>query len=124
MDDFLEKFFPAVLAKKRAAAASESAYCKYDDQKLQAFTSSLYISALVSTFFSSYTTRHYGRKFTMLIAGLAFCLGVIFTAAAAEIIMLIIGRVLLGWGVGFANQVIHPYLKPCYSSCFFFHEFL
>lgn len=111
MDEFLAKFFPAVLAKKRAEAASESAYCKYDDQKLQAFTSSLYISALVSTFFSSYTTRHYGRKFTMLIAGFAFCFGVIFTAAAQEIIMLIIGRVLLGWGVGFANQVIHLYLQ-------------
>ncbi|XP_024382078.1 sugar transport protein MST4 [Physcomitrium patens] len=116
MDEFLAKFFPAVLEKKRAAAATESAYCKYDDQKLQAFTSSLYIAALVSTFFSSYTTMHYGRKATMLIAGIAFCLGVIFTAAAAEIIMLIIGRVLLGWGVGFANQAVPLYLSEMAPS--------
>jgi len=116
MDEFLAKFFPKVLAQKRAAAATESAYCKYDDQKLQAFTSSLYISALVSTFFSSYTTRNWGRKATMLIAGIAFCLGVVFTAAAQEIIMLIIGRVSLGWGVGFANQAVPLYLSEMAPS--------
>ncbi|KAG0582204.1 hypothetical protein KC19_3G042200 [Ceratodon purpureus] len=116
MDEFLAKFFPTVLEKKRAAAATESAYCKYDDQKLVAFTSSLYIAALVSTFFSSYTTRHWGRKATMLIAGIAFCLGVVLTAGAQEIIMLIIGRVCLGWGVGFANQAVPLYLSEMAPS--------
>lgn len=105
MDEFLAKFFPVVLAKKRAAAATENAYCKYNDQKLQAFTSSLYIAGLVATFFASYVTRNYGRKATMLCAGISFCVGVLLNAAAQEIIMLILGRIMLGVGVGFANQV-------------------
>lgn len=41
----------------------------------------------------------------MLSAGVAFCVGVVLNAAAQEIVMLILGRVLLGCGVGFANQV-------------------
>lgn len=116
MDEFLVKFFPAVLERKHAAASTENAYCKYNDQKLQAFTSSLYITALLSTFFSSYTTRHYGRKATMLISGVAFCGGVVFTAAAMNLVMLIIGRILLGWGVGFANQAVPLYLSEMAPS--------
>jgi MFS family permease len=104
MDDFLQKFFPTVLANKRKVAASKNAYCKYNNQKLQAFTSSLYIAGLVSTLFASFVTRRYGRRPTMLIAGLCFVLGVLFNASAQNLLMLILGRVLLGWGVGFANQ--------------------
>lgn len=132
MDDFLGKFFPQVLKKK--LAAKEDAYCKFNDQKLQAFTSSLYLAGLVSTFFASWVTRRYGRKATMLSAGVAFCIGVVLNAAAQEIVMLILGRVLLGCGVGFANQVpilhhsirLHiegiQYLNEClnvYLTCFF-----
>jgi MFS family permease len=104
MDDFLQKFFPAVLANKRKVGASKNAYCKYNNQKLQAFTSSLYIAGLVSTLFASLVTRRYGRRPTMLIAGLCFVLGVLFNTSAQNLLMLILGRVLLGWGVGFANQ--------------------
>jgi predicted MFS family arabinose efflux permease len=41
----------------------------------------------------------------MLIGGLVFLAGAIINAAAQNIAMLIIGRILLGIGVGFANQV-------------------
>jgi predicted MFS family arabinose efflux permease len=41
----------------------------------------------------------------MLIAGFFFIGGVIFNAAAQNLAMLIVGRILLGCGVGFANQV-------------------
>ena len=41
----------------------------------------------------------------MFIAGVFFIVGVILNAAALNIEMLIIGRILLGCGVGFANQV-------------------
>lgn len=43
----------------------------------------------------------------MLIAGVFFIAGVILNAAAMNLAMLIIGRILLGCGVGFANQVIN-----------------
>ncbi|RVW55456.1 Sugar transport protein 8 [Vitis vinifera] len=48
MDGFLIKFFPIVY--KRKLRAKEDNYCKYDDQYLQLFTSSLYLAALISSF--------------------------------------------------------------------------
>lgn len=41
----------------------------------------------------------------MLMGGLLFLAGGIINGAAQNIAMLIIGRVLLGLGIGFANQV-------------------
>lgn len=111
MDDFLAKFFPEVLRNKETSAATGDSYCQYDNQNLQLFTSSLYLAALVATFFASFVTRKYGRKATMLIAGLFFDVGVIFNAAAQDLPMLIIGRVLLGCGVGFANQGVPLFLS-------------
>lgn len=111
MPDFLKKFFPAVY-RKTIAKELGSNYCKYDNQGLQLFTSSLYIAGLVATFFASYTTRRLGRRLTMLIAGIFFIIGVILNAAAQDLAMLIIGRILLGCGVGFANQVSFLRLRP------------
>lgn len=104
MPDFLKKFFPVVYRKTQDPNI-ESNYCKYDNQGLQLFTSSLYLAGLTATFFASYTTRRFGRRPTMLIAGFFFIIGVVLNAAAQDLAMLIIGRILLGCGVGFANQV-------------------
>ncbi len=41
----------------------------------------------------------------MALGGLAFVLGSALQAAAPEIVQLVIGRILLGIGIGFANQV-------------------
>ncbi|KAF8718418.1 hypothetical protein HU200_025403 [Digitaria exilis] len=109
MDDFLGKFFPTVLKKKNED--KESNYCKYDNQGLQLFTSSLYLAGLTATFFASYTTRRLGRRLTMLIAGVFFIVGVIFNGAAQNLAMLIVGRILLGCGVGFANQAVPLFLS-------------
>lgn len=105
MPDFLKKFFPVVYRKTEEGKLGSN-YCKYDNQGLQLFTSSLYLAGLTATFFASYTTRRLGRRLTMLIAGVFFIFGVIFNAAAQNLAMLIVGRILLGCGVGFANQVI------------------
>ena len=56
MPEFLEKFFPVVY-KKQQTPGLDSNYCKYDNQGLQLFTSSLYLAALVATFLASYTTK-------------------------------------------------------------------
>ncbi|KAG2553756.1 sugar transport protein MST4-like [Panicum virgatum] len=109
MDDFLGKFFPTVLRKKNED--KDSNYCKYDNQGLQIFTSSLYLAGLTATFFASYTTRRLGRRLTMLIAGVFFLVGVIFNGAAQDLAMLIVGRILLGCGVGFANQAVPLFLS-------------
>ncbi|WCJ23727.1 Sugar transport protein 13 [Euphorbia peplus] len=110
MPDFLEKFFPVVY-RKTLDKGINSNYCKYDNQGLQLFTSSLYLAGLVATFFASYTTRNFGRKPTMLIAGIFFIVGVILNTAAQDLAMLIIGRILLGCGVGFANQAVPLFLS-------------
>ena len=105
MPSFLKKFFPVVYERTQQHAAEDSKYCKYDNENLQLFTSSLYLAALTATFFASYTTRVLGRKQTMLIAGIFFTIGTILNAAAVNLLMLILGRISLGCGVGFANQV-------------------
>jgi len=109
MDDFLIEFFPSVYEKKHRA--KEDNYCKFDNQDLQLFTSSLYLAALVSSFFASKSCTMFGRKRTMQAASLFFLLGVILNGAARDLAMLIIGRILLGVGVGFGNQAVPLFLS-------------
>ncbi|KAL7615300.1 hypothetical protein Lser_V15G09144 [Lactuca serriola] len=118
MPDFLKKFF-LVVYRKTSEGDLDSNYCKYDNQGLQIFTSSLYLVGLTATFFASYTTRKLGRRLTMLIVGVFFIFRVIFNAAAQNLVMLIVGRILLGCGVGFANQD-----KKEIKSCFDAHQVL
>ena len=61
MDDFLKKFFPDVYHRKQAHL-HETDYCKYDNQLLTLFTSSLYLAALVASLFAVYITSRCGRN--------------------------------------------------------------
>lgn len=117
MDDFLKEFFPKVYRRKQMHL-HETDYCKYDDQVLTLFTSSLYFSALVMTFFASFLTRKKGRKASIIVGALSFLAGAILNAAAKNIAMLIIGRVLLGGGIGFGNQVSAEILQNHYKTHF------
>ncbi|KAK4283856.1 hypothetical protein QN277_000760 [Acacia crassicarpa] len=110
MDDFLKKFFPNVYRRKNMHL-KETDYCKYDNQLLTLFTSSLYFSALVMTFAASNLTRKRGRKASIIVGSLSFLAGAILNAAAENLTMLIIGRVLLGGGIGFGNQAVPLYLS-------------
>lgn len=118
MDSFLSQFFPTVYRKEHEGL-HENMYCKFNSHLLQLFTSSLYLAALVASFFASTVTRVFGRKISMLFGGLVFLVGAILNAAAKNVAMLIIGRILLGVGVGFANQVQYIYplclskILPC-----------
>ena len=47
----------------------------------------------------------------MILGGASFCIGAILCAFAQDLAMLIIGRVCLGAGVGFANQAVPLYLS-------------
>ncbi|TVU34644.1 hypothetical protein EJB05_16487, partial [Eragrostis curvula] len=109
MDSFLSKFFPEVLSGKKNA--KRDAYCKYDNQALTAFTSSLFIAGALSSVVASRVTKRVGRQAIMLIGGALFLGGSIVNAAAVNISMLIIGRMLLlGIGVGFTLQAAPVYL--------------
>lgn len=104
MDSFLSKFFPSVYHKAKEDVSTNQ-YCKFDSQLLTLFTSSLYLAALVSSFVASSMTRAFGRKWSMFIGGITFLVGAVINGLALNVLMLILGRILLGVGVGFANQV-------------------
>ncbi|KAK1267549.1 Sugar transport protein 14 [Acorus gramineus] len=110
MDDFLKDFFPKVYRRKQAHL-HETDYCKYDNQLLTLFTSSLYFAGLTSTFAASYVTRKRGRRASILIGAVSFFCGGAVNAGAMNIGMLIIGRILLGIGIGFGNQAVPLYLS-------------
>ncbi|CAN1328127.1 Sugar transport protein 7 [Linum perenne] len=108
-DEFLKKFFPHVYEKKQQA--HENNYCKFDDQGLATFTSSLYFAGLVASLVASPITRAYGRRISIIIGGISFLIGASLNAAAVHIAMLLLGRILLGIGIGFGNQAVPLYLS-------------
>ncbi|CAN6269966.1 unnamed protein product [Urochloa humidicola] len=109
MDSFLSKFFPEVVEGRKNAKVD--AYCKYDNQWLTAFTSSLWIAGTLSSLVASRVTRRVGRQGIMLIGSALFLAGSVINAAAVNIAMLIIGRMLLGFGLGFTLQAAPVYLS-------------
>lgn len=111
MDEFLLKFFPSVYRKSKDESSDENQYCKFDSQLLTLFTSSLYLAALVASFIASNINRLFGRKITMFVGGIFFLSGAFINGFALDVAMLIVGRILLGIGVGFANQSIPLYLS-------------
>ncbi|CAN1265541.1 Hexose carrier protein HEX6 [Linum perenne] len=110
MEPFLQKFFPTVFTKMKHDSQISN-YCKFNSQLLTSFTSSLYIAGLIASFFASPITKSYGRKPSILLGGAAFLAGAALGGSATNIYMLIIGRVLLGIGVGFTNQSVPLYLS-------------
>ncbi|TMW90127.1 hypothetical protein EJD97_016166 [Solanum chilense] len=110
MDTFLNRFFPSVYRKQKADTSTNQ-YCKFDSQTLTMFTSSLYLAALVSSLVASTVTRKLGRRLSMLSGGILFCAGALINGFAQNVAMLIIGRIFLGFGIGFANQSVPLYLS-------------
>ncbi|CAD6249091.1 unnamed protein product [Miscanthus lutarioriparius] len=111
MDPFLSRFFPSVYRKQAESADGGNQYCKFDSELLTLFTSSLYVAALVASLFAAFVTRAAGRKWSMFAGGVTFLAGCALNGAAVNVAMLILGRVLLGVGVGFANQSVPVYLS-------------
>jgi sugar porter (SP) family MFS transporter len=111
MDAFLERFFPEVYRRMHGGGERVSNYCRFDSQLLTAFTSSLYVAGLATTFLASHVTARRGRRASMLVAGAAIAAGATVGASAAGLAPVILGRVLLGVGVGFGNQAVPLYLS-------------
>ncbi|XP_027092631.1 sugar transport protein 5 [Coffea arabica] len=109
MEPFLQKLFPSIL--KNAAGAKTNVYCVYDSQVLTAFTSSLYVAGLAASLGASRLTAAQGRRNVMVLGGFTFLAGAAINGGAQTIAMLILGRILLGFGVGFTNQATPVYLS-------------
>eukprot|EP00878_Enallax_costatus_P038978 GHUV01044482.1.p1 GENE.GHUV01044482.1~~GHUV01044482.1.p1 ORF type:complete len:163 (+),score=26.54 GHUV01044482.1:690-1178(+) len=73
--NFQEIFFPEQLQKHAGAG-----YCSYNDQILQVFTSSLFLAAAFTALVGMWSCKKYGRRVTMLMGGLAFCIGELATS--------------------------------------------
>ncbi|TVU40035.1 hypothetical protein EJB05_13481, partial [Eragrostis curvula] len=96
------------LVLSKTKNANSNIYCKYDNQWLTTFTSSLYITAALSSLVASRVTRTVGRQGIMLL-GTHYCsllVPSIINGGAVNVAMLVIGRMLLGFGIGFTFQCI------------------
>jgi MFS family permease len=124
MDVFLKDFFPDVYQKESSVKPSDDQYCKFDSQILTLFTSSLYLAALVSSIGASMATRTYGRRPTMMTSGLLFAAGAIVNGLAKNVVMLIVGRLLLGFGIGCANQVHCSLQESIFFFCYYIYNYL
>lgn len=127
MVPFLQKFFPDILRK--AASSEVNMYCVYDSQILTLFTSSLYLAGLVSSLLASRVTAVFGRRNIILYGGVVFIAGSAINGGSENVAMLILGRVLLGFGVGFTNHVrvnecMHLSLKKQISLSLYYYYYI
>ena len=108
MESFLKAFFPDILEKMNNATQDE--YCIFDSQLLTTFVSSLYLAGMFACLVAGHITRKIGRRNSMLIGASLFFVGSVLNCTAVNVAMLVIGRVLLGFAVGFTNQSAPVYL--------------
>uniref|UniRef100_A0A1D1ZPI8 Major facilitator superfamily (MFS) profile domain-containing protein n=1 Tax=Auxenochlorella protothecoides TaxID=3075 RepID=A0A1D1ZPI8_AUXPR len=111
MAGFQQKFFPDVYERTVLGISDTSPYCKYDNQVLQTFTSTMFLAGMFSSFFAGTMCRKLGRKATMFTSACLFILGAGLQAGAQNLAMLFVGRAFLGFGIGFANTVVPLYLS-------------
>ncbi|KAL8209537.1 hypothetical protein R6Q57_006269 [Mikania cordata] len=115
MRPFLEKFFPTVLAKMRREVKQDQ-YCLFDSHILAAFISSMFIAGLVSSLLAGRVTSVIGRRFSLIISGILFIMGNGFEVFAQNVAILIVGRLFVGFGIGFANQAAPVYITEMAPS--------
>lgn len=108
MRGFASRFFPDTLS---GDANVQDAYCKYNNHLLALFTSSLYLAAAFAALVGSWTCNRFGRRNTMLAGALFFLIGVALQTSAFQIGQLVVGRVILGVGVGLTCQATPLYLS-------------
>lgn len=65
----------------------------------------------MSSLVASKATTMFGRRNVIIMGGIVFLAGGAINGGSENISMLILGRVLLGLGVGFTNQVSQWVLK-------------
>ncbi|BDA51002.1 Sugar transport protein 9 [Coccomyxa sp. Obi] len=108
-----DKFFPGL-----GQHEGTSAYCSYNNDLANLWTSSMFLAgAGASIAVLAITNRKMmpygglGRRGVMVSGGAAFLIGALLQATAQNWEMLIIGRILLGVGIGFANEAVPPYIS-------------
>ncbi len=103
---FAARFFPSTLE-----GHASGPFCQFNDHVMHLFTSSLFLAGAVAALMGMWTCKRWGRKPTMMLGGVCFLAGTALVAAAYQTSQLVIGRVVLGFGVGFATQATPLYLS-------------
>ncbi|KAL6146916.1 hypothetical protein ACLB2K_057592 [Fragaria x ananassa] len=111
---YLKNFVPDLTMK--GTTIQGHIYCRPGNQYLDLFTSSVYIAASVASLLASSVTRHCGRNVSMSLAGFIYFFGICITAGGINFIMLVIGRMFVGVGIGFAIQSVLIYLSEIAPS--------
>jgi SP family galactose:H+ symporter-like MFS transporter len=78
---------------------------------VEVVTSWVTLGALGGSLLGGYLADHYGRKRAVLIAGLLFIIGALLQAFAPNVFLLVVGRLVVGFGVGVAAVA-----APLYGS--------
>jgi len=82
-----------------------------DDEGKELIVSILIAGAFVASCFAGWLSDMRGRRMTILVASAIFILGSLILAAAKSFTILVVGRLVVGFGVGLASSVV-----PCYLS--------
>ncbi|RZC73518.1 hypothetical protein C5167_048999 [Papaver somniferum] len=109
MDDFLLQFSQLYMQRnglQEKTTTANSMINVFNCSHLHC--TSLHLSRVC---FASKVCTKYGRKQTTLVASGFYLIGVALNAAANNLIMLIVGRILLGFGVGFGNEAVPVFLS-------------
>jgi SP family galactose:H+ symporter-like MFS transporter len=81
-----------------------------DETQQGLVTSVLLLGALVAAVFTGRMADRFGRKKILLVAGVLFVLGFAVSALATGFALLIMGRLVMGLGVGIASALVPTYL--------------
>ena len=73
--------------------------------------SSVLVGAVLGTLISGVVSRHYGRRFSILLSAVIFCIGSVLSAVSVDVTMLILVRVFLGLALGIASFTAPLYLS-------------
>jgi SP family myo-inositol transporter-like MFS transporter 13 len=79
-------------------------FLRYDDHTLSVVTYSLYLSAAFVAIIGGWAANKFGRKIVMGFSGFFFVLGTAITAASVAVGMMVLGRIVIGFGVGLASS--------------------
>lgn len=85
---------------------------QYPDAVMKGFVVAIFeLGALVTSVVAGWAIDHFGRVGTIRIGAFVFIVGGTLQTAASHIAMLLVGRLVAGFGVGFFSTVI-----PIYSA--------
>ena len=73
--------------------------------------SSVLAGAVLGTLISGMVSRHYGRRFAILLSAVIFCIGSVLSAISVDVTMLIFVRIFLGLALGIASFTAPLYLS-------------